>query len=95
MKLLPAAIVGLLTISVVRAQAPPPGLEAEFVAPDIFRSGSLVARTWNLHFDGNTLAPNLWMRELPPSIGSSDGSSSRFFQGSAPDLEAAWILLPW
>ena len=53
MKLLPAVIVGLLTISVVWAQDPAPGLEAEFIAWDIFRSGSLVARTWkDLHFDG-------------------------------------------
>lgn len=53
MKLLTAIIVGLLTISVAWAQDSTPSVEAEFVASDVFRTGSLVVRTWkDLHFDG-------------------------------------------
>jgi hypothetical protein len=51
----PALVIGgLLTLAVSSwAQDRTPGFEAEFVASDIFRSGSLVARTWkDLHFDG-------------------------------------------
>jgi len=51
MKPLTAIIVGLLTISVACAQDP--SVEAEFVASDVFRTGSLVMRTWkDLHCDG-------------------------------------------
>jgi hypothetical protein len=51
------AIAGLLTMQAASlAEEPTPGLEAEFVASDVFRSGSLVARTWKeLHFDGQYL----------------------------------------
>ena len=53
-KRLPLAIAGLLAIPVsIWAQDPSPHLEAEFVASDIFRSGSLVAQAWKgLNFDG-------------------------------------------
>jgi hypothetical protein len=48
------AVAALLTISIAApAQEPAPRLEAEFVASDVFRSGSVVARTWKeLHLDG-------------------------------------------
>jgi hypothetical protein len=51
---LPLAIAGLLIISASSwAQDETPSLEAEFVASDVFRSGSLLVRTWKeLHFDG-------------------------------------------
>jgi hypothetical protein len=52
------AIAGLLIISASPwAQEPTPGLEAEFVASDVFRSGSLVVRTWkDPHLDRQYIA---------------------------------------
>jgi hypothetical protein len=54
---LPLTLAALLTVSIAsRAQEPTPSVEAEFVASDVFRSGSLVARMWKeLHFDGQYL----------------------------------------
>jgi hypothetical protein len=46
-------IAGLLISASSSAQDATPGLEAEFVASEVFRSGDLVILTWkDLHFDG-------------------------------------------
>ena len=47
-------LVMLLSIPIASlAEEPSPRLETEFVASDIFRSGSVAARTWKgIHFDG-------------------------------------------
>jgi hypothetical protein len=97
-------IAGLLTMSALSwAEEPTPGLEAEFAASDVFRSGSLVARTWKeLHFDGQYLGTETvdagitalswefrWKRlSILPGFGAGFGSGVN----TAPMVTLRWKL---
>src|SRR4051812_49416029 len=107
---LPLAIAGLLTISASSwaqdpksAEETTPGVEAEFVASDVFRSGSLLVRTWKeLHFDGQYIGTESvdagitgfnwefrWKQlSILPGFGVGFGSGVH----SAPMLTLRWKL---
>jgi hypothetical protein len=101
---LPLAIAGLLAISALSwAQEPTSDLEAEFVASDIFRSGSLVVRTWkDLHLDGQyfgTESAEVGITALSwefrwKQLSISPGFGAGFGSGvdSAPMLTLRWKL---